>query len=78
MPVPVNVLSTAKAVTISFLVVNVLFLCLSIWLLYRGVTDRSGCDSAMPLIIISIIWIISTLIQIGTASWGIYILYKTN
>jgi len=66
----------AKSGVIIYLVVNVLFLFLIIWLLYRGISDNAECLSKVPLIVISVIWLISILIQLAGSSFILYVLNK--
>ena len=65
-----------KTGVIVYLVLNILFAILIIWLLYRGITDDPKCLSRIPLITISVIWLISILIQLAGSSFALYILSK--
>lgn len=65
-----------KTGVIIYLVMNILFLLLVIWLLYRGFNDDPTCLSKIPLIVISIIWLVSILIQLAGSSWLLYVLNK--
>lgn len=69
---PPELQNTARMVSIGLLIFNLVFLFISGYLIYIGITDKTDCKPRIPLIIIGILWVVSGLSQIGLFSWAVY------